>query len=108
MSAARTTLALALTCFGVSSLAAQATKPKPEDTEVWTPVPRVVTPAKECAKPPSDAIVLFDGKDLAAWRSGNGEAKWKIDGDAVVCVPKSGDITTTHPYAGRCPTACSR
>ena len=52
MSAARTTLALALICFSVSSLAGQATKPKPEDTEVWTPVPRVVTPARTDAGSP--------------------------------------------------------
>ena len=46
-------------------------KPRPEDTEVWNPVPPVVTPApaskEPTALPPSDAVVLFDGKNLDAW-----------------------------------------
>ena len=41
-----------------------------------------MTPGKTNADPPSDAIVLFDGKDLSAWESGD---KWKIeDGVAIV------------------------
>ena len=40
---------------------------KPEDTEVWNSEPTVVTPGKNNA-PPSDALVLFDGKDFAQWR----------------------------------------
>src|SRR5262249_20686102 len=50
------------------------------------PAPRVVTPgtfstAQEPGKPPSDAIVLFDGKDLSKWRSdkANGPAGWKVE-----------------------------
>ena len=34
---------------------------KPEDTEVWTPEPKVVTPGKTLGDAPSDAIILFDG-----------------------------------------------
>ena len=44
---------------------AAAQKPmKPEETEIWSPVPKVVTPGRTDADPPSDAIVLFDGKNL--------------------------------------------
>src|SRR5206468_3710718 len=43
--------------------------PKPQDTEVWTPVPKVVTPGHADADPPSDAIVLFDGRNLDQWVS---------------------------------------
>ena len=37
---------------------------KPEETEIWEPVPKVVTPGKHCGDAPSDAIILFDGKNL--------------------------------------------
>jgi hypothetical protein len=46
------------------------------------PEPPIVTPGKTDADPPSDAVVLFDGKDLSAWEGGE---KWKVeDGVAVV------------------------
>ncbi len=41
--------------------------------------PVVVTPGVQGA-PPSDAIVLFNGKDLSAWKGDNGAApNWKIE-----------------------------
>ncbi|MEZ4899192.1 MAG: DUF1080 domain-containing protein [Saprospiraceae bacterium] len=45
--------------------ALQKTKPW-EATEVWEPVPAKVTPGVYTS-PPSDAIVLFDGKNLEQW-----------------------------------------
>lgn len=57
------------------------------------PEPPVVTPGKTAADPPSDAIVLFDGKDLSAWDNGE---KWKVeDGVAIV---GDGDITTKESF----------
>jgi hypothetical protein len=49
------------------------------------PEPRVVDPGSHSA-PPSDAIVLFDGKGLSKWKNDKGgDAKWKvIDGYAEV------------------------
>ncbi|MBL8842974.1 MAG: DUF1080 domain-containing protein [Planctomycetes bacterium] len=66
------------------------------------PQPRVVTPgsASTPAQPgraPSDAIVLFDGKDLAKWTSGGGEARWKV-GDGYVEVNGTGDIETRESF----------
>src|SRR6185312_14232299 len=47
------------------------------------PQPRIVTPGatfSHQAPAPSDAIVLFDGKDLSKWQNGDGSpAKWKVD-----------------------------
>ena len=44
--------------------------------------PEVVTPGKTSADPPSDAIILFDGKDLSAWQNGD---KWIVkDGVATI------------------------
>ena len=48
--------------------------------------------------PPADAIVLFDGKSLAGWESGLGEAKWKVaDGYAEV-VRGAGSISTRRQF----------
>jgi len=42
------------------------------------PVPPMVTPGT-AGSPPSDAVVLFDGKDLSKWKSEDGgESKWKV------------------------------
>jgi len=53
------------------------------------PQPPVVTPGKsfsENAAPPSDAMVLFDGKDMSQWRaqSTGGESPWKLEGGAMI------------------------
>lgn len=47
----------------------------------WTE-PAIVTPGATNDAPPSDAIVLFDGKDMSHW---NNADSWKIEGDAMVC-----------------------
>lgn len=44
--------------------------------------------------PPSDAVVLFDGKDLSRWRGRQGEARWKVEGGIVTVVPGTGDLIT--------------
>src|SRR5437868_11605451 len=58
---------------------------KPEDTEVWKPEPKVITPGAECNAPPSDAIILFDGKNLDQWVSAKDKspAKWSVSEGAV-------------------------
>jgi len=100
MYAARTSLALALTWFSASSLLAQGAKGKPEDTEVWTPVPRVVTPGRAEGAPPSDAIVLFDGRDLDQWVSVNdrGPARWTVSGGVLTVNKPTGNIETKRSF----------
>jgi hypothetical protein len=62
-------------------------------TGITWPEPPVVTPGKTNSDPPSDAIVLFDGKDLSAWENGE---KWKIE-DGVATV-QGGEITTKQSF----------
>jgi len=74
---------------------------RPQMTEYWEPVPKVVTPAPYpgLIPAPSDAVVLFDGKDLSKWKSRDGSAaKWKVDGDAFTVVKGTGDITTKQKF----------
>jgi hypothetical protein len=95
---------LALTVSSLSALAAaqEANKPKPEDTEIWTPVPAVVTPGATDADPPSDAIVLFNGMNLDEWVSAQDHtpARWFV-ADGVMTVNKThgvGNIETKRRF----------
>jgi hypothetical protein len=45
------------------------------------PEPAIITPGSENSLPPSDAVVLFDGKDLSGWENGE---NWSVEnGDAI-------------------------
>jgi hypothetical protein len=73
---------------------------KPEDTEVWKPIPPIVTPAKVPGDAPSDAIVLFDGRNLDQWVStlDKSPAGWTI-ADGVLTVDKArGNIETRRAF----------
>lgn len=73
---------------------------RPEDTEIWEPVPKIVTPGTTDAAPPSDAIVLFDGKNLDQWVSSRDKspAQW-IVADGVLTVNKAvGNIETRQAF----------
>ncbi|KAA9034441.1 DUF1080 domain-containing protein [Ginsengibacter hankyongi] len=75
-------------------------KGNPADTEVWGPLPEVVTPGKDFRDPPSDAIILFDGKNLDQWVSSKdgSAAKWIVS-DGVFTVNKvAGDIQTKRSF----------
>ena len=67
------------------------------------PRPPVVAPGAENHLPPADAIVLFDGTDLSAWRSSKdgGNAKWKIQDGYMEVVRDTGDIQTRQAF-GSC------
>lgn len=89
MTKTRTLLLLAIVAVGVMTALAQ----KEYKSGIVFPEPAVVTPGKTDHEPPSDAVVLFDGKDLSKWKGGE---KWEIkDGYAVV---KGGDITTKDSF----------
>jgi len=63
--------------------------------------PAIVTPGASSLPlaPPSDAVVLFDGKSLAKWRAADGgPAKWVIKEDVMESVPGSGYIYTVDAF----------
>ena len=62
--------------------------------------PPLVTPGAAPGAPPSDAIVLFDGKDLSQWASdkGNGPAPWKVADGIFTVAPGSGGIHTKEGF----------
>ena len=78
----------------------QAAAAKPEDTEVWDPVPPVVTPGATDTAPPSDAIVLFDGKNLDAWVSADDHspAKWVVAHGVLTVNKDAGNIETRKTF----------
>lgn len=89
------TILLSLLWMG-QALFAQIEDPK--ITEVWEPVPRVVTPGQGTAAP-SDAIILFDGKSTEAWQHAEGEAvKWTIEDGAMTVVKGTGNIKTKQAF----------
>jgi hypothetical protein len=60
------------------------------------PHPPVVTPAAQPGGAPSDAIVLFDGRDLAQWTPGR--QPWKVENGYMEVVPNSGDLRTKEKF----------
>jgi hypothetical protein len=70
------------------------------------PHPHVVTPGKEPGAAPSDAVVLFDGKDLSQWaQHGKGadsarlvDPQWKVENGYFEVVPGTGDLFTREKF----------
>lgn len=60
------------------------------------PHPRVVTPALQPGGAPSDAIVLFDGRDLSQWVPTR--QMWKVENGYLEVVPNSGDLRTKEKF----------
>lgn len=94
-------LAMLFVAFVAAPLfAQQQSTMKPEETEVWQPVPPVVTPGARDSDPPSDAIVLFDGKDEAQWVSAQDHtpAQWIVADGVLKVNKKGGNIETKRSF----------
>ncbi len=97
----RKTTFLAFVFALVSTSSVHAQQGDPKLTEVYSPVPPVVTPGKTNSDAPSDAIILFGGKDLDMWRSVKDTtqpAKWNVS-DGIITVDKTtGNIETKQSF----------
>jgi len=69
------------------------------------PQPKVIEPGTastpdQPGKPPSDATVLFDGKDLSRWRADKdgGPAGWKVENGYMEVVKGTGGIHTEQGF----------
>ena len=82
-----------------TSSAAPARQMRPEETEVWTPVPKVVTPGTNGA-PPSDAVVLFNGTNLDEWVliKDRSPATWTLADGAMTVNKAVGGIETKRSF----------
>jgi hypothetical protein len=97
----RNFFAIVILSFMAVSLCAQQSTAKPEDTEVWQPEPRVVVPGATCGAAPSDAIILFDGKNLDEWVSAqdrSAPAKWIVANGVVTVSKTAGNIETKRTF----------
>jgi Domain of Unknown Function (DUF1080) len=86
--------------FYFISNATNAQEGDPKKTEVWQPEPKLVNVSKNFA-PPSDAIVLFDGKNLDQWTSTKNPGKpaeWNISGGAFTVKKGTGNIQTKQSF----------
>ena len=93
-------LIIGLFPVAICNVAAQQ-KPKHEDTEFYSPVPNVVTPGKNNSAPPSDAIILFDGKNLDQWVSTSDTTKpagWTVNKKVLTVNKKAGNIQTRQSF----------
>ena len=119
----RTLLVLLLVAAGVSSAVGQPPpKEAGDDKQGYTdtpiipgqpwkvhdaarPRPKKVTPGMPLLNeaPPSDAIVLFNGKDLSQWVSTNRSGavmapQWKVEDGYVEVKPRSGRLVTKEKF----------
>jgi alpha-3'-ketoglucosidase len=92
-------LTLSLGCLACAVAAAQTPQGDPKATEQWEPVPPVVT-AGASGAPPSDAIVLFDGRNLDAWvgTDDHAPARWRVGNGVLTVEKKAGNIETKQTF----------
>jgi len=92
---------LLATCAAFISMSIYAQQGDPKLTEVYSPVPKVVTPGKTCGDAPSDAVVLFDGNNLNQWRSvrdTTSAAGWTVADGIMTVNKKAGNIETKQSF----------
>ena len=71
----------------------------PEVTEFYELKPKKITPGAMPGQAPSDAVILFDGKDLGNWTNVQGaDAKWEVKDGAMTVVKGAGAVRTKQKF----------
>jgi hypothetical protein len=85
---------------GQNSAKETAGAAKPQDTEQWAPIPPKVSPGANDGAAPSDAIVLFDGRNLDEWVMTNDRspARWRVENGAMIVDKAYGNIETKRLF----------
>jgi hypothetical protein len=93
-------LSLSIVCLqSASAQNIDRSKGDPKLSEYYEPTAPVVTPGRNASDPPSDAVVLFDGKDFSQWESERKQAiQWTIEDGAMVVKGGTGGIRTKRGF----------
>jgi 3-keto-disaccharide hydrolase len=88
-----------LMAVGLVAVSSLASAQDPQPFLAPKAEPAIITPGATSEAPPSDAIVLFNGKDLSHWRSADGRpAKWNVRDGYVEVAAGTGAISTKDQF----------
>src|SRR6202171_5993655 len=104
--AMKKTAALCLSLLALAAISRAQTQvdPKYQIHDPNRPTPPIINPGTASTQetpghPPSDAVILFDGKDLSKWQHKDGSAaKWKVENGYFEVVPKTGQLYTNDAF----------
>ncbi|NOT75532.1 MAG: DUF1080 domain-containing protein [Cyclobacteriaceae bacterium] len=92
-------LGLCLISAGVFAQGTPRESMDPKVSEVWDLKPKKITAGVNPGEAPSDAIIIFDGKDLSKWSTlAGGDAKWEVKDGALTVAKGTGDIKTKQTF----------
>jgi hypothetical protein len=92
------------TSFGVPSIGTAQVDSRWKIHDLARPAPLVIDPGSastqdSAGRPPSDAMVLFDGAELSHWVHEDGSAaKWKVENGYAEVAAKSGNIHSRESF----------
>ena len=94
----------AVILLSLSQLTAAQSPMKWKIHDLNRPLPPVIDPGTASTqdapgRAPSDAVVLFDGKDLSHWVDGDGKpAKWKVENGYMEVAAETGNISSRDSF----------
>ena len=98
----RTIFLIALTALSTAALAQTTSRDQfdPKVTEFYDLKPEKITPGATNSDAPSDAVVLFNGKDFNEWTSARdgGAPKWDLKDGAMTVMKGTGDVKTKKEF----------